>query len=422
MLLALHIGAAGVWWWLMPGGFPSSSTEFWVNQAAPPFVMALLLLALLARGRVSAVILPPVLAMIPAFWMAFGISARLTFFESFRSLWMLPFLAGAALAGLWVRGFMRRLVRGWLVPVFAVAALAAGWSFPGTQRAAAPATNPTADPPAMMPAGGDRRLVKLSRDAQLHADDGRVVIKRDKVILNVQPLLTFADRSPDRCWVALAPDELNGATKRSFVAKSHDGALWRLWYKDEGESALDVGARDGGVDLDVRCRLPHALFTHTNSWAELSLQGHKKLTLAFSPLPQQRVEVAPATAAERFAYVDAAGQFHLAQARERQRGPFSEIAAAPIGKQPLTITIFDDGKPIFTVSLEDFATQASTQLSPTAGWGVPVNAIEFMRGGDAESAPALITFTLAATNIGRGTASVGHAAGIYRNRISVRLP
>ena len=53
---------------------------------------------------------------------------------------------------------------------------------------------------------------------------------------------------------------------------------------------------------------------------------------------------------------------------------------------------------------------------------MPVNAIELVRGGDADTAPVLISFSLAATNIGRGTASVGHAAGVYRNRITVKLP
>src|SRR6476660_9696922 len=97
-LLAVHAGAAGVWWWLMPGGFPSSSTEFWVNQVAPAIAIAVLLTALLARGRYSETVLPPVLAAIPVFWLAFAISARITFDDSARSSWNLPFVAGAILS------------------------------------------------------------------------------------------------------------------------------------------------------------------------------------------------------------------------------------------------------------------------------------------------------------------------------------
>src|SRR4051812_40083506 len=119
-LLAVHTGAAGVWWWLMPGGFPSSSAEFWVNQAAPPIVIAVLLTALVARGRFSETVLPPVLAAIPVFWLAFAISARITFDDSAASAWNLPFVAGAILSILWSRHFRFRVRAIWLVPVLAV--------------------------------------------------------------------------------------------------------------------------------------------------------------------------------------------------------------------------------------------------------------------------------------------------------------
>jgi hypothetical protein len=89
---------------------------------------------------------------------------------------------------------------------------------------------------------------------------------------------------------------------------------------------------------------------------------------------------------------------------------------------PLVLTIYDGDKAMFSVALEDWAAQAATQLSPTAGWGIPVNAIELVRGGDPETAPALISLSLAATAIGRGSQTVGHTAGVYRNRMTVRLP
>ena len=69
------------------------------------------------------------------------------------------------------------------------------------------------------------------------------------------------------------------------------------------------------------------------------------------------------------------------------------------------------------VVLADWSAQADTTLSPTAGWGVPVNAIEFSLAGDAPSSPASIFVTLAATSVGRGWDCVGHRPGTYRNRI-----
>ncbi|HEY2745715.1 MAG TPA: hypothetical protein VGL86_13865, partial [Polyangia bacterium] len=116
LLLALHIGAAGVWWWLMPGGFPSSATEFWVNQFWPPVLVALLSLALLARGKIGEALLPPVLAALPVFWMAFAISSRLTFDASFESAWHLPFVAAFGFAVLWIHKVRLRVRAWWLVP------------------------------------------------------------------------------------------------------------------------------------------------------------------------------------------------------------------------------------------------------------------------------------------------------------------
>jgi hypothetical protein len=422
-LLALHIGIAAVWWWLMPHGFPSSTREYWLNEVAPLAVIALLATALLLRGKASEALLPPVLAAIIVFWMACGIASRITFTASCESLWKLPFIGGAVLAALWVQKFRHHLRPLWLVPLFVLPAALAGWDFPDWQRAPDPTTSPAgAALPDLPTATIDHHLIKLSKSVQVRVDDARVVLRRDPLLLNVQPLLTFVDRSPDRSWTALAPAEENFATRRTLAAKLHDSNGWRLVYKDEDASVLDVTARDNGVQLEARSRLARPVFAHVNSFTQLTIQGHHKLSLVFSPLPRRRIEVPSPTAPERFAYVDAAGTFHVAQASQQQRGPFTEIAAAPLSRsEPLTLTLYDGDVAAFTVTLSDWAAQAATTLSPTAGWGVPVNAIELVRGGDAESAPVLITFTLADTSIGRGTQTVGHAAGVYRNRLSVTI-
>ena len=108
--------------------------------------------------------------------MAFGISSRFVFEESFRSLWNLPFLAGCGVLGLWVHQFRLRLVAKWLVPLIAIPAAIAGWAFPGTQRAPDPATTPVGAAFDKAPAGiTDRKVIRLSKDAQVRPDDGRVV-------------------------------------------------------------------------------------------------------------------------------------------------------------------------------------------------------------------------------------------------------
>jgi hypothetical protein len=423
-LLAAHIGVAAVWWWLMPGGFPSSSPHFWVNQIAAPLAAMVFGVALLARGKLSETVLPPILATIPLFWMAFGISARLTFPQSFGSLWYLPFFGGALLAWLWSRQFPVRQRPIWLIPTLAVAAAISGWTLPGTQRAPDPSTRPSGGALPPLPSGAtDHKLIKLSRDAQLRPGDGRVVVKRDAVVLNVQPMLTLADRSPDRFASSMAPDGLSSATVRKLVGRLHDGARWLLAYKDEDASTLEVTARDGVVQLDALSRLPRPVFSHASSWCELTVQGHKKLTVSFSPAPQQRIEVATASEPPRFAYLDESGTFHVVQAEARQHGPYRDIATGKLGRdQPLTLTLFDSDKPVFTVALADWAQQLSTALSPTAGSGIPVNSIDLQRGGDSDGSPVLITLSLAGTTIGRGTQTVGQASGVYHDRVTVTLP
>ena len=119
----------------------------------------------------------------------------------------------------------------------------------------------------------------------------------------------------------------------------------------------------------------------------------------------------------RFAFLDAGNVFRVVEARSAEKGPFREIASGPIRNDtPLKMIFFDDAIPVFRVTLVDWAAQTGRQISPTAGWLIPVNAIEFsMR---AEST-AQVFVTLAGTSVGRGFESVGHAAGVYRNRMSI---
>src|SRR5262249_19079664 len=150
------------------------------------------------------------------------------------------------------------------------------------------------------------KTIKLTKDAQFRPGDARLVVRRDTLVLNVNPLLTFDDRSPDRCWVGLAPEGRSPATTRTLAARAGTS----LAYKDEDQSVIDVSTHSGVVQLDARSRLKEAIFSHANRWAELALQGHRKLSVAFSPAPSQRIEVPKAGAPARFAYVDGAGVFH----------------------------------------------------------------------------------------------------------------
>jgi hypothetical protein len=183
-------------------------------------------------------------------------------------------------------------------------------------------------------------------------------------------------------------------------------------------------AAEGPIDITAHCELPGQVYSHLNSFADLTVHGHQALSLEFSPCPGVPIEVTPSDypvgRPRRFAYLSRSGEFCVVEATSGEKGPFRSLAAGTLRPgDPLTLTFCDSGKPRCSVTLLDWSAQCSTQLSPTAGWGVPVNAIEFTREGNAPSAPASIWITLAGTSIGRGFDSVGHAAGVYRNRMRI---
>ena len=108
------------------------------------------------------------------------------------------------------------------------------------------------------------------------------------------------------------------------------------------------------------------------------------------------------------------GRPHLPGRRgvQRREGPIPDARTRTTRSRPGFIDhVLRRGSAIARLTFEDYAAQADTTLSPTAGWGVPVNALEFGLAADAPSSPASIFVTLAATSVGRGWDCVGHRAG-----------
>jgi hypothetical protein len=158
----------------------------------------------------------------------------------------------------------------------------------------------------------------------------------------------------------------------------------------------------------------------SSRYADVTLRGHTKVHVSFSAIAGKWFDLPPPGQPARFAYLDDAARFHVVEAKKQRIGPFTELAVGALKRgEPLVVTFADGDDPLFRVELTDWSAQASTQLSPTAGWGVPVNSIELTRVGDTDNAPVAVTFTLASSNMGRGSQSVGLAPGVYRDRITV---
>ena len=70
--------------------------------------------------------------------------------------------------------------------------------------------------------------------------------------------------------------------------------------------------------------------------------------------------------------------FRVVEGTSGEKGPFHTLAQrAPRPEEPLTINFRNQGRLVGESRWPTGRPQADTTLSPTAGWGVPVNAIEF---------------------------------------------
>jgi hypothetical protein len=248
------------------------------------------------------------------------------------------------------------------------------------------------------------------------------------MFMTIDPLLTFISRSPDRFWIAFAPREMREPPRTKLTRWSREGSILQTCYENNlGTSGLRVSATgDDGAEVESITRISEPIYSHLNTFCEITLAGHSKLSIAFSPCAAQRIDVLPMDypvgRPSRLAYLDSAEVFHVVQATSGEKGPYHELASGKLRRgEPLEITLYDEGRAIASVSFADWTSQLSTELSAVAGWGVCDNAIEFSLRDEGLRSGASIFVSLASTSPGRGYDSVGHAAGTYRNRMSVRL-
>jgi hypothetical protein len=431
LVLVGHAVAAAGWLVLMPRGFPVTHPRFWANVVIPLLLIAAMTAALVAARRGRPVVVRAVLVALAGMWAAAAVSALVAFPVSIQWRLAVPLGMAVAVSVAANASYLRpaRLRR-------AVAALAAlsgmllGAALPWTQRAPDPSTYPLNEPlprPARVTSIDDAQpqqpRTRRTGAALVQPNDGQLSISYGRYVLYVQPLLTFVSRSPDRCWTSLARRAHRVGPGRRLLATSDDG---RMHYEDDGRSALLVTGDDSGAAVVAHAELPHPVYSHLNAFCEMQMAGHRKLAVSFSPCPDVSVDVLPSDypvgRPARLAFLGGDGVFRVVEASSGEKGPFHELARGVLERgDALTITFHDDGRPFCTVTLDDFARQASTDLSPTAGWGLPMNAIEFSLAGERDSSPASVFITLAGTGVGRGWDSVGHRAGTYRNRMRVEF-
>ncbi len=416
-----HALAAAAWWWAMPGGFAIGSPRFWVNSVFPPAAIVVSIAGLygiVRRARLAAAI-----AMVFGLvWIAAAVSGRIAYPISLRLLFAFPLIVGLVglLLGvlLWratrpdADAAARRFTLG--LYLLGVAAVALGAWLPWTQRGPAPSTLAIEPPPNL--AGTPTRFTTLTTGS-------------GRYFAQLEPTLTFISRSPDRAWSLLAPRRVRQQPVRRPTGEPGtwiDEALDPINPDGDAvnllaEHRLTIDTSERTSEIDGVASLDRPVWSHLNSYALLLFSGHERLSVAFSPTGETRFDVLPSDypvgRPSRFACLLPGDRFVVLEAASAEKGPFTELASAPLARdEPVTLTFFDGDTPIAIWTLHDFAAHASTAPSPTAGHGVPQNAIRFTLEGTAPRSPAALYVTLAGTGVGRGYDTVAHAPGAYRTR------
>jgi len=423
ILLLGHALLALAWLVGMPQGFPASHVNLWVNRVVP----LLLLLAVAAAWTSRETFAPWLFLTLAVAWVGALLAGPLWFPQSAARLGLLTSFGAAPMALVaWV--FERRSAQLATRPALWRSACALGLVLgalaPGSQRGGPPTTRPAGEALPQPVAGPAPTVAALGTDVRVGLADGRVSLGLGGLHTTVWPLLRFRSRSADRCWTVFARARERIGPPRELLGYAGTPRRAQVDYRADGRLRLEVRATADGAELDAWAELPRPVYSHLNTFTELHVQGEpgRPLRLVFSPCPETPIEVRladyPVGAPARLAYRAADGGFRVVEAQSAEKGPFRALAEGPLGDGPLTITVLSGDAPRGTIVLHDWARQAGTALSPTAGWGLPVNAVEFQL---LQVEPPVLGawITLAGTSVGRGWDSVGHAAGTYRNRITL---
>jgi len=221
-VIQLHWTAAVGVLFAMPRGFPIGHPHWWANQVFPWIVIAYAVFTTLAakfghwRTMVALLLCSPIALIGAAIagLQIFPISGR------WASLAVMV-VATVVLIGL------RREFRPWwprrgqtaclmLVPLLFGAAL------PISQRAPIADTRPAPfkQIPATQPLVGVLTTQRISPTVRVVPSTGEIMCDFAGRSVQVQPLLTFESRSPDRCWTNLAPKALRTGSHRVSATRS----------------------------------------------------------------------------------------------------------------------------------------------------------------------------------------------------------
>lgn len=427
--LALHFVAAALWGWLSPKGFPLTTPQFWINSILPSATIAVATIGLWAMHCGNRRLAAAVVACFSAAWLAAAIIGRLAFPISLAGTWVVFVfvgLIGTALFALLAKNLSH--TPRCCVPAVLLGA-ATGILVVIAQIPPPPTTIPSdptvnSDPadmrtnadhlaPAHIALGDNVRF--LPQFAHLEAISGGVWFK-------CRPLLEFRSTSPDRFWSLFNRQQ---PREPRLVGVTGEPASQTFHYDNGATIAFALPQAGQLIAATATTPIAADAYSHLNTYFYIRFNTEDAPALTFSPCGGIPFEVHPADypfgRPARFAYLDADGTFRVCKATSGEKGPFRTLGSGRLERgAPLTIGFQVGGRQIASLVLKDWSSQLSTALSPTAGWRVPVNAIEYQLVEGGSDRYVGIWITLAGTSVGRGFDTVGHRAGTYRNRFVIR--
>jgi hypothetical protein len=376
--------------WRGPLVFAPDTLEFWASTGLGLCSFVLLVVGLVARstGR-HLLVFACTAAPAGALWaVAFG--GPVAFASSPRVAWGVFFLLGS----LWNTG----LVFGWV-------------RLPWRERLLV-----LLGPLVAAPVGGLWLVAQRPLDAGVHPQrwpaweppalvSSPVRLPCGALDLELLPELTFRATSRDGLWPALG----------SADPVEHGAGL------DVLTALREV---DGGLLLESRATLDHAVAAHLVTLVELRLPEALKAAVEFEALDAGALPLLPFDYPQgRPAhFVTWNGRLQAWRATSGDKGPFFVTAEGPLSEEaPLRFTLLREGQPACTVTVFDFQRQAGTGESPTAGEGVPVNVLQYGLPGDG-GATGVLRASLAETGMGAGLRMVRYPPGTYRALVLVTQP
>lgn len=427
-----YAAAFAAWWYVSPKGFSMGHPRFWSNSIIPIIIISASLICWIGVFRSYRSLLSVLMPSYPAATLSFIVAGMVLYPVSMRLIFLIPLLCWLAVLVILTFFIIKRnsIKKPLWIPTAFLAGLSMlmGAVLPWSQQSCEASTKPLNQEKILnsnLPLNPSQSPFQLSSHVTVFPRYAEIMINDLNTQLQISPLLTFYSCSPDRCWILLSPRQERIGTKHIFqgIRRTQDELF--LEYNDTGRSTLEISSPDNEryVELDVSCELLNPVYSHLNTFTEFTVKGKGKLFVSFSPCPDKRIEVTafdyPFGRPSRLAYLDESGMFRVVQAKSAEKGPFTTLAEGECKEgEPLELTLYDGNNPIYRIIFEDWTTQSSKQLSPTAGWGLPENAIAFSLDGENLS-KATFYITLASTSTGRGFDSVGHNAGVYRNRMRI---